>query len=214
MQKNKDLIDITSKFGDVNKLIIERKKLANDASRIRRKLKTQYEKYSFLMEMVGVNSASTPLVNSIVKCFKELGFDDVHNVDKITGQEDIRLYVEDKLIIFEVTGIDSDKPQYKKAHSISMHKPIREQQNPNKKVFAVFIVNHDNKKHFKNRNKKPFEKGIIEIAEASKYGLITTIELFYAFVAVKMGKLSREEILNKICTNGEIKIEVAKSPEE
>ena len=200
-----ELKKITSDFSDIKPLIDERNKLLRQTNKVRRRLKTRLEKYDFLKDMIGIGSHSTKLVNSIVKYFKTLGFEKIENVDK-SKDEDIRLWVDDKLIIFEVTGIPEPTTKDAKAHQISKHIQIRQEEYPGITVSGVFIVNHDNKKHYSIRHKSPFRKGLNEIARTNKYTLTTTIDLFNAFIKIKNGKLTKEELINKICSTGELKI--------
>ena len=202
---NSELKIITSHFSDIKPLIDERNNLLRQTNKVRKRLKTRLEEYGFLKDMIDIDSHGTKLVNSIVKYFKTLGFKKIENVDK-NKDEDIRLWVDDKLIIFEVTGIDTPTPTDNKAHQISKHIQIRQKEYPDIKVSGLFIVNHDNKKHFLKRHKTPFRKGLDEIARTNKYTLTTTIDLFNAFIKIKNGELTKEELVNKICLKGEMKI--------
>ena len=202
---NSELKIITSNFNDIKPLIDERNNLLWQTNKVRRRLKTRLQKYSFLKDMIDIDSHGTKLVNSIVKYFKILGFEKIENVDK-NKDEDIRLWVDNKLIIFEVTGISEQTTSDDKAHQISKHIQIRQEEYPGIRVSGVFIVNHDNKKHYSKRHKAPFRKGLNEIARTNNYTLTTTIDLLNAFIKIKNGELTKEELINKICSKGEMKI--------
>ena len=203
---NAELKNITSRFDEVKLLIEKQNTLLNETNKVRRRLKTKIRKYAFLKNMVDIDSCGDKLVNSIVQCFKEIGFNDIENVDKKYKDEDIRLFTNDTLILFEITGIDKANPTDDKVHRISKHIPIRQKKHPTLKVFGVFMVNHDNKKHFSNREKKPFRKALSDIAKEHKYTITTTIDLLVAFIRIKSGKLSKEELIKKLCSTGELKI--------
>lgn len=203
---NSELKNITSRFEEVKTLIEKHNTLLNETTKIRRRLKTKIRKYTFLKNLVDIDSCGDKLVNSVVQCFKEMGFDDIENVDKKYKDEDIRLFIEDTLILFEITGIDNANPPDDKVHQISKHIPIRQKKYPTLKVFGVFMVNHDNKKHFSNREKKPFRKALIDISKEHKYTITTTLDLLVAFIKIKAGKLTKEELIEKLCTTGELKI--------
>lgn len=197
---------ITSEFKDVSEVISTRRRLKTKENRLRRKLKYLLTKYSFLKDLVDIDSSGTPLVNAVKMLFKELGLKKVENVDKKYKDEDLRLWTDNKLLIFEITGIDTPTPKDDKAHRISKHIPIRQKQNLDKKVFGVFVVNHDNKRPFGKRHKKPFRQQLIDIAESHSYTLTTTTDLFNAFILFKKGGLTADELIDKLCKKGELKI--------
>jgi hypothetical protein len=201
-----ELKNITSNFSDIKPLIQKQNDLQNHTNKVRRRLKTQLNKYCFLKDLVDIDSNGDKLVDSIVLYFKELGFKNVENVDKKYKDEDIRLWVGDLLIIFEVTGIDTPNPKDDKAHRISKHIPVLQEKYPDLHIFGVFIVNHDNKKHFSKRDKKPFREKLTDIAKAHKYTLTTTVDLLNAFLNIKKGELTETELIKELCSGGELKV--------
>ncbi len=200
---NSELKAITSMFDDIKPLIEERKHVLKQTNKIRRRLKTKVSEYNFLLDLVEINSNGSKLVDAVVSLFKSIGFKHIENVDKKYKEEDIRLFTDNILLIIEVTGIDNATPKFSKAHQISMHIPKRQSDFEELNVFGAFIINHDNKKYFKNRHKKPFTLEIQEISKSHKYSLITTVELLNDFINFKKGLITRNEILNKLCVNVE-----------
>jgi len=201
-----ELKNITANFSEIKTLIERQNDLSRQTNKVRRRLKTQIDKYSFLADLIGIDSNGDRLVNALVDFFKALGFDKIENVDKKYKEEDIRLWVDDVLLVIEITGIDNANPKDSKVHQISKHIPRRQAKFQNKKVFGVFIVNHDNKKHFSKREKKPFRKDICEIAESHNYTITTTVDLLNAFLHFKNGTLTQKDIVDKLCLKGELKI--------
>jgi len=199
--KDNELKVLTSDFNDIKVLLEKRDQIKRDDNKVRRRLRTQFNKYEFLKDIVDIGCKDDRLVNALVKYFKAVGFVKVENVDKKSKKEDIRLWTDDSLIIFEATGVEKRNPNHGKAHSITRYVPIRQQENPNLKVYGCFIINHDNKKHYTNRNLKPFDTDIKEIAIAHKYSLLTTIDLLNWFLELKKGTMSKDEILKRICVN-------------
>lgn len=192
---------LTSDFNDIKVMLEKREEIKRDDNKIRRRLRTQFNKYEFLKNIVDIECTGTRLVDALIEYFKAVGFERVENVDKDFFEEDIRLWTDDSLIIFEATGINKKSPTHGKAHSITRYVPIRQQENPNLKVYGSFIVNHDNKKHYKKRNPKPFDNNTKEIATAHKYSLLTTVDLLNWFLELKIGTMSKDEILKRICVN-------------
>lgn len=201
-----ELKSISSAFKDISPLIQEREELLKLLNRNRRKLRTKHNKYNFLRQVVDENSCGNELVNAIVLLLKDLGIGKVENVDKKYLDEDIRLWVDNLLLIFEVTGIPTENPKDDKVHQISKHIPIRKTQNPNKNVFGVFVVNHDNKKHYLKRTKHVFSQRLVNIAESHQYVLITTVDLLKAYCLIKDNEMTTDEFIKKLCTPGVFKI--------
>lgn len=205
--KGIDIKKITADFEEIKTLINLRQKYLIQINKLRRQLKSQFRKYAFLEDLVGINSNGSTLVNSLIKYFHELGFKHIENVDKKYKDEDIRLWHDDRLLIFEVTGIDTANPKDDKVHQISKHIPVRQEQNPNLKVFGVFVINHDNSKPFDKREKKIFREGLIDIAKAHKYTLVTTVDLLNAFISIKKGDLLPIDLIDALCITGKYRIE-------
>ena len=201
-----ELKNITAEFLDIKPIIQEREEILKSLNKSRKRLKTKLKKNIFLTQMVGIGSNGGKLVDSIVKYFKELNIGKVENVDKKYRDEDIRLWVDDLLLIFEITGIDTPNPKDDKAHQISKHIPIRQEQFSDKKVFGVFVVNHDNKRNFLKRNQKPFNDRLIKIAKSHNYSLVTTVDLLKAFVLIKKDKMKPAELIKKLCLAGKFEI--------
>jgi hypothetical protein len=203
----KELRKITAEFNDVKPIIFRRNAYKKEEARIRRKLNTLEAKYSFLHTLVGIDSCGEPLVNAIRILFREMGVKKVENVDKKYRDEDLRLWTTDnRLIIFEITGIDKETVTDAKAFQIVRHIPAKKKQFPTQEVHAVFAVNRDNKKHYSKRHPAPFRKELVQTAINHDYVLTTTKDLFNAFILYKEGKLTSYELINKLCGKGELKI--------
>lgn len=197
-----ELKQITSDFSDIKPLIIQNKELSGKISKIRRRLKTNLDNYGFLIDLVSVDSYGERLVNAVVDFFKAIGFDKVENVDKKYKEEDVRLWQDNILLIIEVTGIEAKNPKYSKSHQISMQIPKRQSEFPDLQVFGLFVVNHDCKKHYLKREKKPFTSEINNIAHLHNYTLATTLDLLNLFKQFKNGSINQKEILAKLCSTG------------
>jgi hypothetical protein len=194
-----------SEFNEVTVLLQELKVIKSQNIKIRRKLKTILKKYSFLEDLVCIDGNDEIIVNALVKYFKELGFPNIKNVGKNFMEEDLRLIVKDRLIIFEATGTKNQTNKEEKVHQISKFIPIRKKQYPLFEVSGVFVTNHDNKNPYNLRHKKPFDKRIIKIAIAHGYTLTTSTDLLYFFIDIKKGLLKSDEFIDKLCNFGELK---------
>lgn len=121
------------------------------------------------------------------------------------GEEDIRLWIDDKLVIMEVTGSKNAVPEDDKIFQITKHVPVRQHQYPNLKVFGSFIMNHDNLNTYEKRG-KPFDERINNFAKHSKISIITTTDLLNAFIKYKKGQIKPGDIIEGLCIPGVLKL--------
>ena len=196
----------TSEFLDIEPILKKKKKHLQDARQLRRKLKTKLNDYDFLQKLVGVNVKDDELDLAIKNCFDSFGFDKTECIGKIFGEEDIRLWFGDTLIIFEATGSEKEFCKQPKMFQIQKHIPIKKEQFCNFKVYGGFIVNHDNTKPFNKRILSPFNQDADKYAKGLNIVLLTTIDLLNSFVNFKKGKLNLADFANQLCTPGVFKI--------
>ena len=202
---DKQFKQYTVEFQDIKLVMEKRKALKRQETRLRRKLKTLEIKYSFLHDLVAINASGEKIVKAISQYFKELGFNKIEITEKY-GEEDLRLFVDNKLFIIEATGTEKKDNNEGKAHQISKHIQLRQKEFSDIKVIGLFISNHDNKKPFNQRNQKSFEKRLIEIAKSNGYTVTTTIDLLYAFINIKKGLLTTTELTEQLSLTGEFKM--------
>lgn len=201
-----ELKHTTSGFNDVKSLIDRHNDLLKQVNQIRRRLRTQLNKYEFLKQLVGVGATDTTLDKALRVYFNSLGFDKVECVGKKFKQEDVRLWTDQRLLIFETTGSKNPVPTDDKVFQIFKHVPIRKQQNLNLEVFGVFVFNNDNLKPFAQRTKNAFDKRTENFALAHGFTVTTTTDLFNAYVNIKKNLLNPEELIDKLCSPGIFKI--------
>ncbi len=202
---NKELLDISKNFPEINTLIVKVNSIKKELNKTTRQLNTLKKKYSFLKTLVDIGTNDDKLEESLKQYFKELGYKDVRKVGKKYQKEDLLIWKDNKLIIFEIKGIVRPTPKENYCGQIAKYLNLRRNEHKDKEVFGLFVVNHDNGKHFSIRNKTPFDKDKIKYANAGKYGLTTTLDLFIAFCQIKAGKLKINEFEKRICSWGLIK---------
>jgi len=201
---DKEYLKLTSGFCDIKQLILREQELKKEYNKARKKLKTKELRYSFLKDIVGIDINADDLVIAVVKLFKAFEFDKVENLEKLKN-EDLRIWFENKLILVEITGVKKIALDDDKSHSISKHININKELNKNHDVTGLTIVNHDNKKHFTQRNKSPFRPLLDDIGKANKYSLITTDILLKLFIEYKQNLLTKQDIINILTSGGVIK---------
>ena len=195
-----DLKLITSDFDDIKPLIERQNDLLKQSNQVRRRLRTQLIKYDFLKQLVGVGATDTTLDKALKAYFNSLGFDKVECVGKKFKEEDVRLWTDQRLLIFETTGSKNPVPTDDKIFQIFKHVPIRKGQNPSLNVFGVFVFNHDNLKPFRQRTKNAFDKRTENFALAHGFTVTTTTDLFNAYLNIKMNLLKPEELIGILCS--------------
>jgi len=200
-------LEITSQFDDIREQLDHFNQIKSEYAKRRRRLKTLIGKYFFLKDIVDVESKSERLRGGLKEYFMAIGFDRVELVPEKLGIEDMRLWIQDKYILVEITGRNKATCDDKSAHDISKHIPLNKNKYPQYKVSGLFIVNHDSKKNFSHRFKNPFNNtNVIEIAKSHHYTLTTTIDLLYAFVEIKLGRLTIEKFVDQLCSFGEFNL--------
>ena len=96
--------NLTQSFEGFKPLLNEQKELKRLLSKNKRRLITLEKKYVFLKNLVGIDVKDDLLVSSIFNFFKELGFNEIKNVDKRYRKEDLRIIFDKKLFLLEITG--------------------------------------------------------------------------------------------------------------
>ncbi len=189
-------------FDDFVELKIKHDKIKKEYTSSRRKLKSLIEKYDFLTILVSIGSKDDDLENSFKEYVKSIGADKVELVGKKFKEEDLRILFADRLILVEVTGNNKLTQKDDKSLQVLKHIPKRQNANPNLKVSGLFVVNHDNEKHFTKRHKNPFDKRLKDLASANNICLVTTTQLLNEFIALKKNKLKPEDLLTKLSSPG------------
>lgn len=197
---------ITTSFLDIEPLFKEKKQLLQAARQFRRRLKTKLTEYSFLKTLVGTNVKSDELDLAIKECFDAFGFDKTECIGKKFGEEDIRLWFGNKLIIFEATGSNAANPVHDKVFQITRHIPIKQEMFKDFRVYGGFIVNHDCLKTFDLRTNKPFDKKVEILAKGQNIVLLSTLDLLNSFINFKKGKLTLDDFAGQLCTPGVFKV--------
>lgn len=194
--------DIIAELDEIKILTEERKQLLNAVNKNRRRLRTKLIKYSFLEDLIGVETYYTKMENAVKLYFNEFGYSEVHNISK-DGEEDLRCFIgTNKLILIEVTASDGCNVKEDTVGQLTKRMGLRRIQFKGFKLYGCTIVSHDFKKPYHKRCKEPFNKKLKEYAETSEISLVTTTDLVNAFIDIKTGKVKPEALINIICTSG------------
>jgi hypothetical protein len=200
---HKYFIKITSRFKDVSELLIEIKKAKAVQNKLRRRLKTKILKYLFLKDIVDINCSAERLTKAVKKYLKEIGLEKVI-LKENSGEEDLQIWFEDRVILVEVTGTKSGTHKDSKTIQISKHIPVKRELYPDLKVSGLFISNHNFDKPFNQRNENPFSSEQINFARTGSYTLATTIDLLALYGDYRRGKITTQEIINRFCNFGKL----------
>ncbi|SFZ95205.1 hypothetical protein SAMN05428642_1151 [Flaviramulus basaltis] len=197
---NSDYCKLTKDIPEISDLLNKRNQLKTDLNKVSRKLKTISKKYEFLKKVVELNSNDDVLEENVKLLFKEIGIKKTHKVGKAKRKEDLRIILEDKILLIEVTGTKNVNSKDDKTRQMTKHVDVEKSKGFN--VQGMFIVNHENNKYFKDKTKTPFTKDQIKYSKAGKYTLMTTQSLVNAFMLVKTDQLSLSDFEKRICEYG------------
>lgn len=199
MEDKKFFNSITKDFLDVKPLLVEHKQAQKSMRKADRKLKTVIAKYSFMQDVVGINSNDTLLSNAIKLLLKSAGFEKVEHFESIRirpKREDLRAWDGDDVFIIEVKGLNKVNPAYNDL--IQVFKYFKENQKRliDKKVYGLSIINHNNEVHVSKR-KQTFKDAEREkdISHA-EVGFMSTYDLLIAFWRLKTGKMTFGDFKN------------------
>lgn len=190
-----------SSFEDVSVLMLKLKEAKKIENRIKRRLKTKLMRYDFLDKIIGINTHKNELVYSIELFFKSLGLK-TEGVPENLGNEDMRIWFDNTLMIVEITGTKKNSTE-DKTHQISKHIPERKSNYPSLDVKGLFITNHNNDVDVGKRSKNPFTKRQGKFAKDHGYIITTTITLFFSYLSIKSGSMSLDDFKRNISTPGE-----------
>jgi hypothetical protein len=196
----KEYFEFTKSIPKVSGLLRKRNDLKVQLNKVSRKLTTLSKKYCFLRVIVYPNVKDDLLEENVKLLFKEIGIEKVHKVGKSKRKEDLRIILSDRIILVEVTGTVNQNSSDDKTRQVTKHIDVEKSKGNN--VYGLFIVNHENKKTFKEKTKTPFTKDQIKYAKAGKYTLMTTQSLVNAFMLVKTDQLSLSDFNKRICEYG------------
>ena len=163
---------------NLNKRVAEKKQ----------EISSNYEEYKFLHEIL--TETGDALVDSLVTYLKWLGFKKVEKVDdepdKDVLEEDIRIELENGLLIIECKGIggtstDADCSQIAKV------KYRRCEERGKFDVSALYIVNHQRHLPPLKRTNPPFGELQKKDAERDRRGMISTWQLFNLYHDIESG---------------------------
>jgi len=203
MINNKELLKYTKEIPEIKEQLKELAFIRNEIKKHQRRLKSLNIKYDFLYNIIKIGSTGVLLEESLRKYFLAIGYKNVVHTGKDNKKADIEIRYGNKVILIECKGIIRPTPSEAEVLQISKFKHrINE---PGKRIFGIFIVNHDNKKIFRTRNKNPFDDQKNEDAKSGEYGLITTVDLFDYFIDFKKNKLSFAKLNKILCEYGLIK---------
>lgn len=154
------------------------------------------EKHSFLHEIL--TETGDKLVDALIQYFMWLGFTKINKIDDEKAEskileEDLQIELSNGLLIIECKGIggtstDADCSQ------ISKIKHRRCKERGKFDVFALYIVNHQRYLPPLNRQNPPFTDNQKQDAIYDERALLSTWQLFKAYIEIESGILQKEDV--------------------
>ena len=187
-------------------LLQEKRNIQNDFNNrlkdIDDRIEANRKKHSYLHDLLTLSGA--PLVKTIEKYFRWLGFENVLNVDETEPdlqEEDLRVETEKGLLVVEVKGLGGTSTD-SECSQISKVKYRRSKQRGAFNVFALYIVNHQRFLPPQHRVDPPFNDTQIQDARNDERGLLTTYDLFKLYFNVAVGLISKEDSRDALFDTG------------
>jgi len=177
-------------------LLSQKEELQEDYNRkllaIEKAIEENYKQYSFLHDLI--TQTDSKLVKAVEVFFKWLGFENIINVDETDPklkEEDLRIELDDGLLVIEVKGIGGTSTD-SECSQISKIRYRRAEERGKFDVFGLYIVNHQRYIPPKERTNPPFNDTQIKDAVSDKRGLLTTNDLYKLYGLIEEGIITKE----------------------
>ena len=174
----------------------------NEVNRIDQEIEEINKKYSFLHDML--TETGDELVKAVKHFLEWLGFENVINCDEENRgkkEEDIRIELDDGLIIIEVKGIKGTSKDDDCAQISKISGRRCAERDTATSIYSLYIVNHQRSKAPRKRH-HPFFNDKTNDAKISKRGLLTTWQLFRLCFLIEDGIILKEQAQKCLKNNG------------
>lgn len=168
-----------NKIPEIKDFKAQYKVLKREINRKRIKLKSLYEKYSFIQEIVNPNVGDFQLEDSVEKLFTDLGY----KVQKPRTKADLDLFLIHK---GNTIGIEVKNDKFVGENELFQGIKYGARHREAGKELHVLVVWNNSK------TKQQFDANRISDAKIHKYGILTTEELLKGYLKVKEGKISMD----------------------
>ncbi len=201
---DKSFKKIIADFEEVKILMGQLQEIRRHERRIKRRLSTKLDKFEFLSEIVGLNQKDKKLTEPLLKYFKNNGLDVRRSPDKDKGGlEDMSIFYRDKLLIIEVTSTEKSLVPESKLTQILKHLNSRQNNLKTLEVSGLTIVNHEDLKPVNERVKKQgYQSRTLKILASNNLTTVTTLTLLVAFIKIKKGEMTVEDLITGLTTPG------------
>jgi hypothetical protein len=159
-------------------------------------------KYSFLHNLL--TGTGKELVAAVVYFLERLGFENVMNVDEEMPnlkEEDIRVELDDGILIVEVKGIVGTSRD-DECSQVSKYRHRRCKERGAFDVRALYLVNHQRHLPPVDRANPPFNEKQITDAEDDDRGLLSTWELFKTYFWIEDGYITQADVREQLLKKG------------
>ena len=205
-------------FGDIsrkgNLITIKKPSWMDDFDKLgRRNLKTKLNEIKNKIEVIEtveklLYTYDTSLEQAVHYIFDFLGF---QRIPSITNRSDIIYTYKEIRLVVEVKGLkkqakETSLQQLFRWKSDELKKKEIGEIPDEQKIKYIFVCNSEREIDPLKR-RQPFEKNAIKQAENNEWGLLSTFELFKAYVDLQNKKIQKEDLINAITSGiGEVKL--------
>jgi hypothetical protein len=197
---------LTSKLPEVKQLLDTLRLHKRTIKKLRTKLNSTRKENQFLIDILD-KEQHDPLEIAVKIFLKKIGYGNtVKHLNK-RKNHDLMFEINNIVTLIEVKGKKlGGNPSDEDCHVISRYMTRYLQDNPDKNVKGIFVLNHHcAEKDIAKRDKNCFSPQQIKDAENDNYGLITTLDLYNAYIKVKNNEMTFYEFDTKIHETGLIK---------
>ncbi len=201
-----NIINTVSQFNETQSLLKVKVDLVRKTKRIKRRLRTLKKKYLFLKTIIETND-STTLELAIKDYFKAVGYENVVHTGNNTEREDIQVWHENTVYIIECRNKETKTASKDDIGQLNFRKSLIENLPEFKghTLKYIMVLNNQWKYPPEKRNKNPLNIVIEKSLKHYKNSLVTTMELYDAFIKFKQNKITFSHFDKKLNQVGLIK---------
>lgn len=167
--------------------------LKRNINKERRKIKSLYDKYSFVSMIISKDVDDYKLEDYILQLFQDLTYD----TKKPSTTKDLDVIVNYNIRTIGIEVKNGNLPTENEMFQARKY-AIRHLNKTNKKMHPLIVWNNA-------KTGQEFDASRIEDAEGNSYGIVTTKELLKGYLKVKQGKIKLDTFDNLLNNNGIIK---------
>lgn len=194
-----DIVETVSRFSETEKLLKRKAELTLEVKKIRRRLRTKKTQYAFLKTIIETNDANTQEL-AMRAYFLSIGYKKVIHIGRGFEREDLQIWYGKKVYIIECKNFKTSNAGRKDIGQLDWRKHHIKDLLEFKGYTLKYIMVLNNQYDFPpdKRDSNPLSEAVKTKLIADKNGLVTTMELYRAFIKMKSKKLTFTQFNKKL----------------